>query len=164
MRNKRWHLAVALLVCTALVFVYVRGKVSSTETAFDASRTMVKPAAFDKGFPSFSPLVKQVRSAIVNISTTTVTRGPDLGGGIIGPQDRFKDFFGEDFFERFFGDMPKREFKQRSLGSGFIIDREGYILTNNHVVEKAQSIKVKLTDQKEYDATVVGRDQRRILP
>ena len=160
MRNKRWHLIIALLACMALVFVYARGKVTSTEGAFDASRASIRPVAFDKGLPSFSPLVKQVRPAIVNISTTTVTKGPDLGGGPMGPQDRFKDFFGEDFFEKFFGDTPKREFKQRSLGSGFIIDREGYILTNNHVVEKAQSIKVKLTDGKEYDATVVGKDQK----
>ena len=78
----------------------------------------------------------------------------------MGPQGGFKDFFGEDFFEKFFGDMPKREYKQRSLGSGFIIDREGYILTNNHVVERAQSIKVKLTDSKEYDATVIGKDPK----
>jgi serine protease Do len=77
-----------------------------------------------------------------------------------GQQNPFRDFFGEDFFEKFFGDSPKREFKQRSLGSGCIIDREGYIITNNHVIEKAQTIKVKLIDGKEYDATVVGRDPK----
>lgn len=160
MRNKRWHLTIILLICVALVFVYVRSKVVSKETSFDAARASVRTVAYDKGLPSFSPLVKQVRSAIVNISTTTVTKGHEMGGGFMGPQDRFKDFFGEDFFEKFFGDMPRREFKQRSLGSGFIIDREGYILTNNHVVEKAQSIKVKLTDGKEYDATVIGKDPK----
>ena len=159
MRNRRWHLTIVLLVCMALVFLYVRGRVDSRETSFDASKTPVKTVAYDKGLPSFSPLVKQVRSAIVNISTTTVTKGPDLGGGMTGPPG-FKDFFGEDFFEKFFGEMPKREFKQRSLGSGFVIDREGYILTNNHVVERAQTIKVKLTDGKEYDATVVGKDPK----
>ena len=159
MRNKRWHLTIALLVCITMVFVYARGKLVARETAFDASKTPIKTVVYDKGLPSFSPLVKQVRSAIVNISTTTVTKGHDIGG-FMGPQDRFKDFFGEDFFEKFFGDMPKREYKQRSLGSGFIIDREGYILTNNHVVERAQTIKVKLTDSKEYDATVIGKDPK----
>jgi serine protease Do len=144
----------------ALVFVYVRGKVVSKETSFDASRLPVRTVAYDKGLPSFGPLVKQVRSAIVNISTTTVRKGPNLGPGAGGPQGGFRDFFGEDFFEKFFGDMPQKESKQRSLGSGFIIDREGYILTNNHVVERAQSIKVKLTDGKEYDATVIGKDPK----
>ncbi|MDR2018872.1 MAG: DegQ family serine endoprotease [Syntrophobacterales bacterium] len=160
MKNKRWYLTITLLVCIVLVFVYARGKLIAREAVFDANKMPVKAVAYDnKGLPSFSPLVKQVRSAIVNISTTTVTKSHDMGG-FMGPQGGFKDFFGEDFFEKFFGDMPKREYKQRSLGSGFIIDREGYILTNNHVVEKAQTIKVKLTDWKEYDATVVGRDPK----
>ena len=51
-------------------------------------------------------------------------------------------------------------FKQKSLGSGFIIDKDGYILTNNHVVEKASLIKVKLSDGKEYEAKVVGKDAK----
>jgi len=55
--------------------------------------------------------------------------------------------------------MPGREFKQRSLGSGFIISKDGYIFTNNHVVEKADKIVVKLSSGKEYDATVKGRDK-----
>jgi serine protease Do len=63
-----------------------------------------------------------------------------------------------DFFERFFGEEMQREFKQPSLGSGFIIDKEGYVVTNNHVIEDADQIKVKLGDEKEFDAQVIGRD------
>jgi serine protease Do len=71
----------------------------------------------------------------------------------------FPRFFGnDDAFKKFFGDMPEREFKQNSLGSGFIISSDGYIFTNNHVVEKADKIKVKLSSGKEYDAEVKGRD------
>jgi serine protease Do len=67
----------------------------------------------------------------------------------------------EEFFERFFGgENPQREFRRRSLGSGFIINREGYIVTNNHVVENASDIKVSLSDKEEYDAKVIGRDPR----
>ncbi len=162
MRNRKWFLTIGMLVCMMLVFLYARGKLVSQETQFDASKanTNVKTVAYDKGLPSFGPLVKQVRPAIVNISTTSVAKGGDFNERFSGPQDRFKDFFGEDFFDRFFGGMPRRDFKQRSQGSGFIIDRDGYILTNNHVVEKAQVIKVKMTDGKEYDASVVGRDPK----
>ena len=68
-------------------------------------------------------------------------------------------FFGEDdFFRRFFENAPERDFKQQSLGSGFIISSDGYIFTNNHVVEKATKIRVKLATGKEYDAEVKGKD------
>ena len=55
--------------------------------------------------------------------------------------------------------MP-REFKQQSLGTGFIIDKDGFILTNNHVVEKTDEIKVRLSDDKEYLAKIIGRDPK----
>jgi serine protease Do len=64
----------------------------------------------------------------------------------------------DDFFERFFGENVPREFKQPSLGSGFIIDKKGYVVTNNHVIEDADQIKVKVDDDMEFDAEVVGRD------
>jgi len=111
------------------------------------------------GFPqSFTELVEKVRPAVVNISTTTTVHVPG---------HPFRHFFGpreespfSDFFKRFFGDIPDREFKQQSLGSGFIVDKNGYIITNNHVVDKADEIKVKLSEGKEYKAKVIGRDPK----
>jgi len=107
--------------------------------------------------PSLTGLVKELKPTVVNISTTKLVRSPmdDFFRG----RD-FPDFFGDDFFRRFFGDQHPREFRQKSLGSGFIIDKEGYIITNNHVVEKAEQIKVKLSDKKEYDAQVIGTDPK----
>jgi len=108
---------------------------------------------------SFTELVDQVANEVVNISTTTVIkRGP--GPSQFGPHKQFRDFFGDDFFERFFGQMPK-ERRQRSLGSGVVIDpKKGYILTNNHVVANAEEINVRLVNGKEYKAEVVGRDPK----
>jgi serine protease Do len=100
----------------------------------------------------------------VNISTTKVVKG---GGRVFRhfsppsrERDPFRDFFGEDFFDRFFGEIPQKDYVQRSLGSGFIIDREGYIITNNHVIEGASEIRVRLSTEKEFEAEVVGRDQK----
>ena len=109
---------------------------------------------------SFADLAEKLKATVVNISTTkTVTSG---GMGMLrepfGQGSPFEQFFGDDFFRRFFGDSPERRFEQKSLGSGFIISEDGYIFTNNHVVEKADEILVKLSDEKEYKAKVVGTD------
>ncbi len=110
---------------------------------------------------SFADLVEKLKPAVVNISTTKIIRPGGRGHGSPFGDDFFDRFFGgEEFFRRFFGDTPQRQFKQRSLGSGFIITRDGYIFTNNHVVEKADKIKVRLSTGKEYDATVVGKDAK----
>lgn len=108
---------------------------------------------------SFADLVEKVRKSVVNIATTQVIKDHPLQP-FFGPDSPFRDFFGDEFFKRFFGDMPKQTFKTHSLGSGFVISSEGYILTNNHVVEKAQEIKIKLESGKEYEARVVGRDPK----
>jgi len=107
---------------------------------------------------SFSELAQRVKPAVVNISTTKTTRGfgsPFGRSPFGGPGP-----FGDDFFDRFFGDIPQREFQQRSLGSGFIISNDGYIFTNNHVVEKADKILVKVADDREYEAKVIGTDPK----
>ncbi|MCX8022002.1 MAG: DegQ family serine endoprotease [Syntrophorhabdaceae bacterium] len=156
----RLFMAIFLLIVATLSFMFLQGKVSSREAKLDTADLNIKKVTFEKGLPSFSELIKMIKPSVVNISTTTIVKGPDLHERFFGPSNPFRDFFGDDFYEKFFGDRPRREFKTRSLGSGFIIDRDGYILTNNHVVEKATSIKVKLSDDKEYDAKVIGRDPK----
>jgi serine protease Do len=109
--------------------------------------------------PDFVNLAKKIRPSVVNISTTQMSEGRG------GPQE-FSSPFGEDdpfndFWRRFFGGpMPRGPQRQRSLGSGFIIDADGSILTNNHVVENASKIVVKLSDNVEYEAKVIGRDPK----
>jgi serine protease Do len=111
------------------------------------------------GFPqSFADLVEKVKPAVVNISTESTVKVPGSPFNFFfGPEEGGP--FG-DFFHKFFGQIPNRELKQQSLGSGFIIDSDGYIITNNHVVEGAQEITVKLAGGKEYKAKVVGRDPK----
>jgi len=101
---------------------------------------------------SLAPLVKAVKPAVVNISSTTVVKNPHAMRGPRGGDDE------EDFFQ-FFGPRQPREFKGQSLGSGFIINAEGYVLTNNHVIENASDIKVRMADSREFDAKLVGRDK-----
>jgi len=104
---------------------------------------------------SLAPLVKAVKPAVVNVSTTTLVKNPHA---FRGPRGGGDDEDAPDFFQ-FFGPRQPREFKGQSLGSGFIINAEGYVLTNNHVVENATDIKVRLADSREFDAKLVGRDK-----
>ena len=157
MRDKKWFGVILVLVLILAASLYAREKLTPREEPGVPKSSGIHQAAYSGGLPQFTTLVKEVSPSVVNISTTTVVKGMDPGDRFMGP---FKEFFGEDFFDKFFGDAPQREFKQRSLGSGFIIDKEGYILTNNHVVEKASAIKVRLKDGKEYDAKIVGRDSK----
>ncbi|PIE62118.1 MAG: peptidase [Desulfobacter postgatei] len=105
---------------------------------------------------NFSQLAQQVKPGVVNIQTVKTIKG---GGRV------FRHFFGspfgnqpgmEDFFSPFMG-MPKNR-RERSLGSGFIIDKAGYIVTNNHVIKDADKIKVILYNDQEYDARIIGAD------
>jgi len=110
---------------------------------------------------SFTDLAKKMKPSVINIRSTKLVKHPGRGFlGPFGPKSPFRDFFEDEFFERFFGESPPKEFPQNSLGSGFIIDEQGYILTNNHVIEKADKIKVLLSDEEEFDAEVVGRDPK----
>jgi serine protease Do len=115
--------------------------------------------------PDFAELAEQLQPAVVNISTTQVLRGQRRQS----PGLPFPSPFGErgdrhpfeEFFERFFGGgSPQRELRRSSLGSGFIINKDGHIVTNNHVVENATDIKVSLSDKEEFDAKVIGRDPK----
>jgi serine protease Do len=123
---------------------------------------------------SFAPLVKHVWPTVVSVRVVQDVRasslgvegsGPggegDEGGDEVGPGGPPGSGGGDPFeqFRRFFGQIP-REQKQRGLGSGVIISSDGYILTNNHVVGAADEIKVTLSDQREFTAKVIGKDQK----
>lgn len=109
---------------------------------------------------NFSDLAEKVRPGVVNIQVTKKVKNlefdvPDSFGNRFGGQNPFGDFFGP-FSER----NPHRRFQEQGVGSGFVISRDGYILTNNHVVDGADVIKVKLLNGNEYTAKVVGRDAK----
>jgi len=120
-----------------------------------AAQSNIKPATP----ASFADLADKVKGSVVNISTTQVVEGNPLMP-FLGPDSPFGDFFGHNLPKKFFGNRPQGKMKTHALGSGFVISKEGLIITNNHVVEKATEIKIKLQSGKEYDAKLVGRDPK----
>ena len=106
-------------------------------------------------------VAEQVGDSVVSISAEVKDKMPSVKGFYFGsPFEGFgNDPFGQ-FFEEFFGSMPDREFERMGLGSGVIIDEDGYILTNEHVVSGSTEIKVKLSDGREFDAEIKGSDKR----
>ena len=114
------------------------------------------PATTAQGLPDFVSLVNKVGPAVVNVSTTQMRKTAEEMPNPFGGADPFNDFW-----QRFFGGrMPRGPQRQRGLGSGFIIDRDGTILTNYHVVDGAEKVVVTLSDGKSFDAKVLGRDQK----
>jgi serine protease Do len=110
---------------------------------------------------SFADLAEELSPAVVNISTATVVKEGEAQHPFGGEDSPFREFFGDEFFKRFFGDRgSQRPFKQRSLGSGFIINSDGYIITNNHVVAEADEVVVILEGGDEYPAKVLGTDEK----
>jgi serine protease Do len=106
-----------------------------------------------KELPDFTDLVETQGAAVVNISTTQIIQNMQ-GMPNIPENDPFFEFF-----RRFASQMP-REQESQSLGSGFIISADGYIMTNAHVVDSADKITVRLTDKREFRAKVIGADKR----
>jgi serine protease Do len=106
-------------------------------------------AALENRPPSFAAIAKRTTPVVVNIFTTSQRSGRP------GSNDPL-----EEFFSRFFGDTQPRENGPRSLGSGILISKDGEVLTNYHVVRNAETIKVKLADQTEYEARLIGKDDR----
>ncbi len=116
-----------------------------------------------KDLPDFTDIVEKNGSAVVNISTTQTLHTNRMTAQM---PDMDEDDPMFDFFRRFMPrqpggpGVPPREFQNKSLGSGFIISADGYILTNAHVVDAADEVVVKLNDKREYKARVIGADKR----
>lgn len=109
-----------------------------------------------QGLPDFINLAKKLGPSVVNVSTTTVRGSEGNAPGPFGDNDP-----AEEFWQRFFGGRtPRGPQRQSGVGSGFIVDADGTILTNYHVVDGAQKLSVTLSDGRKYDAKVIGRDQK----
>lgn len=115
-------------------------------------------AAIRGNLPDFAALVEANGQAVVNISTTQTVKQAPVPGLEIPDLPEGSPF--SDFFRRYFGEGAPEQFDTKSLGSGFLISADGYILTSAHVVENAKEVIVKLTDRREYKAKVVGTDRR----
>lgn len=134
-----------------ILAIAITGLMALPAMAVQNDSTQMVPA-------SFSQLAEHAKTGVVNIQTEKTIQG---GGRV------FQHFFGspyggnqeglEKFFAPFQNQQPQSR-KERSLGSGFIISADGYIVTNNHVIEDADQIKVILHDDKEYDAQIIGTD------
>jgi serine protease Do len=118
---------------------------------------------FAKDLPDFTELVEKQGAAVVNISTVQTVHG---GGGVPGftmPPGMSEDDPFYEFFKRFqppAGQGGGQDYKTQSLGSGFIVSADGYVMTNAHVVSDADEVIVKLTDKREFKAKIIGSDRR----
>src|SRR5580692_2744501 len=174
--RRRKLLASAFLVLTLVVGILIGSIVSSRTSAMRAmsafAGTNATPLKLPDPVPSsasFSGIVTRVEPAVVNIATTQVLekkpavrkRRTPQGGGNGQGYGNDQDDPTQDFFDRFFDgrqDAPPQA--ERSLGSGVIVDKRGYVLTNNHVVEQATKIQVQLSgSNQKYTAKVIGVDE-----
>ncbi|HEY6720268.1 MAG TPA: trypsin-like peptidase domain-containing protein, partial [Burkholderiales bacterium] len=154
-------LVLILAACAAAVTLgFESGRlapISSSQAQAPSAQTPPIQTSAAAALPDFSVLVEQYGPAVVNISTTsapvrTQAQQPQIPGE---PGDPFYEFF-----RRFQIPMPQGDQIRKGVGSGFIVSADGYILTNAHVVDDASEVTVKLTDNREFKAKVVGADRR----
>jgi Do/DeqQ family serine protease len=108
---------------------------------------------------AFVSVADRATPSVVNVSVKVKPEAAQEGAPSPEMEERFREFFGPELFERFFGHRAPRD-GGRAAGSGVIVDPRGYILTNNHVVENASAIEVRLSDGRKFPASLVGRDAR----
>lgn len=150
-------LLVCLILSLALIGCTPHGK--QTESAQPPQQSTQSTPTPLVTLPDFSSLVAKEGAAVVNISSTKIVQ--DSGSSAFSPDSPDNDPF-YDFFHRFMPNAPQvpHEYQSKSLGSGFIISHDGYILTNAHVIDDSDEVTVKLTDKREFRAKVIGSDKR----
>jgi serine protease Do len=158
----------ATLTVGILIGTVVSNGVKGQESKKSSDATPLTIPAPQQLSNQFAQISKQLEPSVVNINTESTIKNPhrrrgtpDAGPGGGGGGDDQNPF--DDFFDRFFGGQPNQgPIREHSLGSGVIVDSKGYIVTNRHVVEKADRIRVKLQDDPPgtlHDAKVIGTDQ-----
>ncbi len=166
-KTSRWFFAAMLIfigilagvLLTANLNLIHKGKAGSeSEVRARLEERMATMLEFSEGF---SAVAEYVTPSVVTVETE---RKVYVNTTSPFPSDPFGDFFGgDDFFRRFFGpprNQPRQEQRLQGLGSGVIVSEDGYVLTNNHVIDKMDNIKVTLSNGKSYDSKLIGADPR----
>ena len=154
--------ALAALACTRDGVAATSAPSASGPLFLQASEAAPAPEAQVPVGATLAPLIERLRPSVVNISTITSVKHPQVRRPQ-QPHSQGGDDF-DEFFERYFGARPgpqpemPDELKGASLGSGFLLSNDGFVLTNNHVVKDATDIRVRLSDGREFSAKVAGRD------
>ncbi len=156
--NSLFHIRRTTAVLTVVIAGLVGALVATVGITHKAPVTFetAHAAALSEQVPfgSFSPVLKHAMPAVVNISSSKMVKTSSQGNGMFD-DPMFRQFFG--------GRMPRqqqpREERASSLGSGVIVTQDGYILTNNHVVEGATDVKVAFADKREFPAKIIGTDK-----
>jgi len=147
---------IAIALIGLLVGLFLGSKGFSSMSKSTPPKILPKVAIAGESIPFndvFVKVAKKVKPAVVRVETESV----------VTVESPFQDFFSDPFFKWFFGEpQPRTPQKKtiRGLGSGFIISPDGYIVTNNHVIEDAKNVKVKLTDGREFKAKIIGADKK----
>jgi serine protease Do len=147
----------ALVVIGAALFMggeYLSYSHNTGSGGLSAAAAAVPAPVVSKGaMPGFSQVAKAITPAVVNITASRVARGRDRG-----PRDPMDEFFGFPWGPQ--GPMPPRDHRGGGMGSGVIVSPDGYIITNNHVVEGANELTVTLPDKREFKGRIVGTDPK----
>ncbi len=158
--GKFWITAIALVCVVTGVGIggavqHQRSQAKLAPTS-ENSFAAAAPIATSRGIPDFTALAKKVGPAVVNVSTTQIRKTAQEAPSPFADDDPMSQFW-----QRFFGQpVPRGPQKQVGIGSGFIVDQDGTIVTNYHVVDGANKITVRLSDGREFDAEVLGTDQQ----
>ena len=148
----------AIIICMLFLITGIGLGCSGRDTDGSEGFLANSGAVPSRGSPDFVTLAKKLQPIVVNISTTQMAAAPAPRGRPNPEEDPM-----EEFSEPFFGQRPpsgRSQQQQRSLGSGFIIGSDGSIVTNAHVIENAKKIIVKLSDKREFEAKVLGKDPK----
>ena len=158
----RAALGVALLMAGVSALTWSQfSQAKETASATPPVRMTIndKPVTRDGPWASFSPIVKKVTPSVVQVFVSSKIKTVSRGENPMGDNPLWRRFFGDEFGEDPSG-RPVPQPKRRGMGSGVVVTKDGYILTNNHVVENADEVKVAFNDGREYTAKVVGADPK----
>ncbi len=163
-RSVRWAIVALIVVALGATGWQLGGLVADSSNTAPLNPQAV--AVAEQLSTAFKQAAQAVRPSVVSITSTQRIQPVLRGGASPGADipDDLKRFFGDDFFDRFFGSpqfrLPRRGFQRKGVGSGVIVSQDGLILTNNHVVDGADEVSVRLYDHREFEAEVVGTDPK----